>query len=270
VTGTIVNVCTILVGSLAGLLIGRRLPERFTEITMQGLGVVTFYLGISMARSADTGPRVLVVLVCLIVGSWLGELLDLERRLNEAGAWLERRFAPATADGNGAGLAAQRIRDGDGAGVAQEIRDGAGGRRREWNFTRAFAATSILYCVGPMAILGSIRDGLVHDPSILITKSVMDGIASVAFAAALGPGTAFSALPILIYQGSMTLLAGLAGQVLTPAVIAGLNALGGLVIICLALSMWQLGKFRIASMLPALAVIVAVLFVLGRYGMPIF
>lgn len=229
-TGTVVNVVTILVGSLAGLLVGHRLPERINQITMQAVGAVTLYLGFAMALSANSGTRVITVLVCLVVGSWMGEFLDLEGRLDRLGRWLEVRFG------------------------------------RSGGFTRAFVTASLLFCVGPMAILGSIQDGLIGNPSILYTKSTLDGIASVAFAAGLGPGTVFSALPVLVYQGAITLLAGAARQIMTASVVDSLNAVGGLLIICLAFNIWQMARFRVANMLPGLFIVAAVVFGMGRLG----
>ncbi len=229
-TGTIVNVLTILIGSFAGLLVGNRLPERINQITMQAMGAVTLYLGFTMALSANSGPRVITVLICLVVGSWIGEWLDLEGRLDRLGRWLEARFG------------------------------------RSGGFTRAFVTASLLFCVGPMAILGSIQDGLSRNPSILYTKATLDGIASAAFTAALGPGAAFSALPVLVYQGTITLLAGAARQVMTTPVVDGLNAVGGLLIICLAFNIWQMARFRVANMLPGLLIIVPAVFLMGRFG----
>jgi len=222
-TGTLVNLATVLAGSTAGLLLGRRLPERVATACMQAVGAVTLAVGIKMVLGAST--PITTVLISLCLGAVLGELADIEGRLERLGRRLEAVF----------------------------------GQGRRGNFTQGFMTASLLYCVGPMTVLGCLQDGLRGDPSILITKATMDGISSVALAAALGFGVLCSAATILAYQGSLTLLASQLGGLLTDPVVDGLTATGGLLIVCLAFNIWGIARLRVTNMLPALVVVTLIL-----------
>lgn len=235
--GTLVNVTTVLAGGSLGLLFGERLPGAMSDITMQALGGVTLVLGMQMALEASSGAQMIMVLLALVAGSLLGEWADIEGVMNRLGSSLERRFIRTTQDERG--------------GV---------------HFVQAFVSASLLFCVGPMAILGSLQDGLQGDPSLLFTKATLDGIASFALAAALGPGTLVSALPILVYQGGLTLLAGTAKAVLHEPVISTLTVTGGIMIVAIAINLWKLTHLRVGNMLPALLVSAVAAAVAGRYG----
>jgi len=219
--GTLANLATVLAGGLFGVVLGNRLPEKMAGITMQCVGLATVVVGLQMAWQADTGARFIAVLVSLVIGSWIGEAASIEDRLNAAGERLKARF-------------------------------GAGGVRGD--FTRGFVTASLLFCVGPMTVLGSLQDGLRGDPTLLLTKSALDGISAVALAAGLGPGVLFSSLTILIYQGGLTLLAGAARQFLTDPVVVLLTASGGLMILGIGLNILQVARLRVANMLPGLAI----------------
>lgn len=228
-TGTLANLATVLAGGLVGLVVGNRLPERLVEITMQCVGVATVLVGLQMGWDADTGPRFIAVLVCLVLGSWAGAALRLDDRLNNLGETLRRRFGGAS----------------------------------RGDFTRGFVTASLLFCVGPMTVLGSLQDGLRGDPTLLLTKSTLDGISAIALAAGLGPGVLFSAVTILIYQGGITLAAGVARQFLTDPVVALLTASGGLMIVAIGLNILQVARIRVANMLPGLVVAVAAGLIFG-------
>lgn len=221
--GTLANLATVLAGGFAGLLVGNRLPERMVETTMHCVGVATMLVGLQMAWEANTGARFIAVLICLVTGAWIGEALRLDDRLNSLGESLKRRF-------------------------------GSGSRG---DFTRGFVTASLLFCVGPMTVLGALQDGLRGDPTLLLTKSTLDGISAIALTAALGPGVLFSAATILVYQGGLTLAAGVARQFLTDPVVTLLTAAGGLMIVAIGLNILQVAKIRVANMLPGLAVAVA-------------
>lgn len=165
----------------------------------------------------------IAVLLSIVAGSWIGEGLRLEERLNGLGDRLRDRF-------------------------------GRGGRG---DFTRGFVTASLLFCVGPMTILGALQDGLRGDPTLLLTKSTLDGISAIALTAGLGPGVLFSALTILIYQGGLTLAAGVAREFLTDPVIQLVTATGGLMIVGLGLNILGVAKLRVANMLPGLLVAAA-------------
>jgi uncharacterized membrane protein YqgA involved in biofilm formation len=232
--GTILNVAAILIGGSLGLLVGARLPERLRQTVVYGLGLFTGAIGIQMFLK--TGNAI-IVLVSLLVGGVLGEWWRIEDGLRNLGAFLEKRVA-------------------GGDGMSQGSR-----------FIRGFLTASLVFCVGPMAILGSIQDGLSGDYSLLAIKSVLDGFAALAFASSLGVGVLFSALAILMYQGGLTLLAAQVQAISTPAMMNELTAAGGVLLIGLAVSsLLELKAIRVGNFLPALAIaplIVAVLAALG-------
>ncbi|MEA4882258.1 MAG: DUF554 domain-containing protein [Clostridia bacterium] len=224
--GTFVNAGAIIAGSLAGLIVGRRLPEAISDTVMQGVGLFTVFLGLRMAGGTENP---VLVLVSLAVGTVIGSLIDIERRLDGLGQRL-KRIAP------------------DAAGAT---------------FTQAFVASSLLYCVGPMAVMGAIQDGLTGDWSVLATKSLMDGITSCAYASSLGLGVGFSALPILLYQGAITMLAGTVKPLMTDPVLREMTAVGGILVLGIGWNLAMRARFRIGNMLPAVFVAAAAAFFLA-------
>lgn len=234
-TGTLINVALIVAGSVLGLLIGARLPERLRSTLMAGMGLFT--LGLGLQQLLKTANPILV-LVSIVLGSLLGEAAQLEDRLQGLGAWLEGRLGRASV--------------------------GASSR-----FVQGFLTASLLYCVGPMAILGSIQDGLTGDFRLLATKGVMDGIASLTLASTLGVGVMLSSLPLFIYQGALTLLAGLAQAALTPAMIAELTATGGVMMMGIALNLLEVRRVRVGNMLPALVVAPLLVWLIACLGFSI-
>lgn len=216
--GTLVNTGTVLVGSTVGVLLKRRFPPRVQEVAMQAVGAVTLLIGLQMGLAADSGRKIIVVLLSLAGGAILGELLDIHGGLDRLGQRLERRFARAGDD----------------------------------QFARAFVTASLLFCVGPMTILGSLQDGLQGDATLLFTKAVLDGISSTAIAASLGFGTTFAAGTVFLYQGTLTLAAAGLREVMIPAVVQAVTAAGGLMIACLAVNIWGLATLRVVNMLPGL------------------
>lgn len=219
--GTIVNTLAVLAGGLGGLLLRRRFPERVRDTVMQGIGLATLLIGFQMALQTR---NVLGVIVSLAVGAVVGEGLHIEDGLEALGRWAERRVGTAGTQSN---------------------------------FARAFVTSSLLFCVGPMTILGSIQDGLGQPPLLLYTKSLLDGISSVAIGAALGAGVLLSAGTVLFYQGALTVAAGAVQRVMTPEMTRELTATGGALIIGLGLGILQIRGVRVGSLLPALLVSVA-------------
>lgn len=225
-TGTILNVVTVLIGSALGIFLGSRFPERVRETIMAGLGIMTFVVGVSMAIPGNA----LIVLLSLILGGVMGEALDVDGKLNALGKALEARFANRQGPSSTAG-----------------------------NFTRGFVTASLVFCVGPMTILGSIQDGLVGDYRLLAIKSLLDLFSSLAFASTLGVGVAFAALTVLTVQGGIALVAMLAGASLgtitrdAPWIIE-MTATGGAVIIGIALLLLDLKKIRVANFTPAIVI----------------
>ena len=215
---TVINVILVLAGSAAGLLFKNLISERLTCVLTHALGLCVLGVGIGyLTGTAD----MLCVIVCMVIGSILGSAIDIERRLEGAGELLRSKLVK-----------------------------GEGGSR----FTEGFVTASLLFCVGAMAITGSIEAGLNHNYEIIISKGVIDGVTSVSFAAAMGAGVAFSALPLLLYQGGITLLAGWVGPYLPQAVVTEMSAVGGALIIAIAINMLSLGreKIKAGNMLPAI------------------
>lgn len=215
---TFINAALVLLGSAIGLVFRDKIPPRFTHLITLALGLCVLVIGIDAALdTADT----LCVIVCMVVGTVLGELLDIERHMDRIGQRLKARMA-AKGEGNS-------------------------------RFSEGFVSASVLYCVGAMAINGSLAAGLNGDWSIIVSKGVIDGVTSISFAAAMGVGVAFSVIPLLLYQGGLTLLAGAVGPYLSAELVAEMSAVGGLLIIGIAVNMLGLGreKIKVGNMLPA-------------------
>ncbi len=232
-TGTFINIVAILIGSSLGLLFGSRLPARLKNTVTAGLGLFTLSIGISMFLKSEES---LIVLGALLIGAVLGEWWKIEEGLENLGVWLESRF------GNG--------------NSAEESN----------RFIRGFMTASLLFCIGPLAILGSIQDGLVGDYELLAVKSVLDAFASLAFASTLGIGVAFSAFAVFIYQGSITLLAAQLNSIVTEPMMIEMTAVGGVILIGLSFSsLLEIKKIRIGSFLPALAIAPLIVWVLSLF-----
>jgi len=212
--GTIVNVIAVVAGSVLGLILRGRLPEKFKRVVFQAIGLVTLFLGVQMAFKTENIP---VLFFSMLLGAVLGEAMDIE-------GYIER------------------------FGNAIKARLGRGDDR----FVEGFLSASLLFCTGSMAIIGSIEDGIRGDPTILYAKSMMDGFASISLASALGIGVLFSAIPILLYQGGITLLASQAKKLFTEVIINEVSAAGGLILIGLAINLLEIRKIKVANMLPAI------------------
>jgi uncharacterized membrane protein YqgA involved in biofilm formation len=231
-TGTIINVVTVIAGGTLGTMLGERLPSRIRHIVMQGVGLVTLVVGMSMAI---TSKNFLLVLLSIVTGGILGEWWELEERLDRAGKWLEAKASrfPFLARGE---------------------------------FTKGFVTASLVFCVGPMAILGSIQDGLSGDYTLLAIKSVLDGFACLAFAASMGMGATFSAITVLAYQGILTLGASLFQNILTDAMITEMTATGGVMILGIGLLLLEIKRVRVANFLPALAIVPLLVALWEKWG----
>jgi len=221
--GTLINAVSVLATSLLGTVLGNRLPEKMSETVVHGLGLVTAVVGIQMALGTQ---NVLLLMGSVLVGGLLGEWWQIEARLEALGRWLEERV-------------------GDRLGGSDER-----------SVTRAFVAASLVFCVGPMTILGSIQDGLTGDYNLLAIKSVLDGFAALAFSATMGAGVLLSVLTILFFQGGISLAAmcvgGMLGEVTrqTPWVIE-MTAAGGVLMVGISLLLLDLRRIRVANLLPA-------------------
>lgn len=216
---TIVNVITVVIGGTIGTLFGNRIKPEYASGIMKVMGFITACIGIQGAAGTK---NFLVVVLSLVIGTMIGMLLKLDDRIAGAGDWAKRKLAN-TPLGKGP-------------------------------FGDAVVTCFMLFCIGSMTILGSIRAGLDHDYSILYTKSIMDLISSTAFASALGAGVIFAAVPLFLFQGLLTMLASLAEPVLTPEVINEMSAVGGPIFLAMACNIIGIGKehFKVGDMLPGI------------------
>ncbi len=242
-TGTAVNVVTVLVGAALGRLLGDRLPERTRSLVTDGLGLVTLLIAASSAAAVGDpalgaavggSAPLLVVLASLVLGGILGSSLRLEQRLESLGSWLQRRLGGRTA-----------------TGPEPEPVDAATSRD---TFVEGFVVASLVFCTGPLTILGSLNDGLGNGGEQLYLKATLDGLAAIAFAASFGWGVAASALTIVVVQGGLTLLGVALGDVLPPAELAAITAVGGLVLVGVALRLLRVREIAVVDLLPALLV----------------
>ena len=222
--GTLINAGTVLAGTAIGTLLGARLPERIRETVMHALGLITILVGIAQGLAAFRPPltevtrgAVLVVMGSLVVGGIIGELVAIER-------WFDR--------------------------IGDALREGFG--RGQARFTEGFVVASLVFCVGPLTIVGSIRDGLTGDYQLLAIKSALDGFAALAFASALGWGVGFSVVTILVFQGTLSLTASAVAGAFSGAMIAAMSAVGGALILAIGLRLLELRRIRVGNLLPSL------------------
>ncbi|MFO8085022.1 MAG: DUF554 domain-containing protein [Desulfobacterales bacterium] len=214
--GTIVNTLSIIVGSLIGLFFKGSISEKFSKTIMHGVGLAVILIGIKTATKTDA---ILMVIISLAIGSFFGELLRIEYRLDQFGNWIGRRLS----------------------------RDSQG-------ISKGFVTASLLYCVGAMAIVGSMESGLTGNHQTLFAKSILDGIGSVIFASTLGIGVLFSAVSVFVYQGLITITASSIKQFLLPEVVSQMSAVGGLLILAIGIGLLEIKKLNIGNMLPAIFV----------------
>jgi len=232
-TGTIINVITILLGGFFGLLLGNRLPEKVRYTVMMALGLFTFAYGIRLFM--QTG-NALVVLISMLLGVLLGEWWRIEDALSHLGVYLERKF------NRNKGIESAK-------------------------FIRGFLTASLLFSIGPMAILGSIQDGLTGDFNTLVIKAIMDGFAAIAFASSLGIGVMFSSLVILVYQGGLSLLATQLQFIMSDQVLAEFSAIGGIMLMGIAVSsLLEVKKIRVANFLPGFIILPLVIWIFNLFG----
>lgn len=224
--GTIVNSAAIIAGSAAGLLVKSRLPERFKSIVMQAIGLSVMIIGLSgtlqgIYKVVDGGRLdrqfIMTMIFSLVLGSILGELINIENLLDKVGQWFQSKFSKS------------------------------GG-----TFTEGFVTASLIYCIGAMAIVGSLEDGLTGNTSTLFAKSILDGVSAVVFSATMGVGVAFSALPVFIYQGAITLLAGFVKPWLADSLIIQMSLVGSILIMGIGFNILEIKKIRVGNMLPAI------------------
>lgn len=224
-TGTIVNTGAVIIGSLVGLFFKRRISEKMNEVLMQALALCTMAVGLvgivqggtEIAEGGLASRNTLIMILGMVIGTILGQAIDIDRRLNSFGNFLQGRLA----------------------------KSGGG------DFSRAFVTATLTVCVGAMAIVGSLNDGLNHDPSVLLAKSVLDCVICMIFGSTLGIGTVFAAAPLFLYQGGITLFASFLQPLLTDAVIAQMTLIGSVLIMGIGFNFVYRPQLKLANMLPA-------------------
>jgi uncharacterized membrane protein YqgA involved in biofilm formation len=212
--GTLANTFAIVVGSLIGLAFSRFIPKKITTTLIQGAALAVMLIGLKMAWKEN---NFIIILCSLVFGGVIGELIMIEERINGLGKWLEEKFA-----------------------------------RSGGNISKGFITTTLLYCVGSMAVVGSLESGLTGNHDTLFAKSVLDGLGSIIFAGSLGVGVLFSAASVFLYQGSITLGASFLKQFLTDPVITQMSAIGGLLIVAMGFNMLEVVKIKVANLLPGI------------------
>ncbi|MFZ5649107.1 MAG: DUF554 domain-containing protein [Bacillota bacterium] len=227
-TGTMVNTGAIVAGALIGVILRKGIPDPVKNTVMQGLGLSVLLIGAQMSLKTQ---NVLLVVISLVVGGVIGETVNIEKRLASLGARLETRM---------------------------------GGK--EGRLSRAFVTTSLIYCVGAMAILGSIEDGLTGNPSTLFAKSMLDGISAIIFSSTMGIGVIFSAVPVFLYQGSITLMADSMKSLFTEGLIRELTATGGLLIAGIGINLLEIKEIKVGNLLPSIVVVALLAWAAERYG----
>lgn len=225
--GTLINFGAIVIGGCIGLAFRSKFPENLRVIVFQAMGLFTLFLGVSMALKMN---EILLAVFALILGGVTGELLRLEVRMN-----------------NLAGTLKSSLKFGDA------------------RFTEGLVTAFLMFCMGSMTILGSLEEGMGNYPRLLLAKSLMDGISAIALTTAFGSGVIFSAVPLLIYQGGLTLLARYFGHIVPEAVVAEVSGVGGILLIGLGLTILEVKTIKVLNLLPALVFIVVLVVLLGKY-----
>ena len=224
-TGTIINAVAILIGSAIGIFLNTKLPERFIKIVFQGIGLFTLFIGVYMALKTN---NLFFMIISIVLGGIIGEGINIEKYISKFGDKIKNKF-----------------------------------KSKNSRFSEGMITAFLLFCMGSVTILGAIEEGLGGEPNLLLAKSVLDGVSSVALAAALGFGVAFSIVPLLIYQGGLTILASYFGDYFSETIINELTAVGGLMLIGLGLTILDIKPLKILNMTPSLIVIVLIFYFFG-------
>lgn len=223
--GTIVNCLTILAGGIVGILLKKGMPERFRKIIFDAAATAVFLIGVAGVmseglRAAEDGSLssqyLLIMLLSLVIGAVIGEWINIDRGFEKISELIKKRFS-----------------------------------KGESNMGEGFAATTILFCAGAMSIIGAIQDGVMGDPSLLFTKAVLDAVSAVIFGSVYGVSVMLSAGSVLVYQGGLTLLAGLSAPYLGDAVVGQMSLVGSAVLMLIAFNMWDIRQFKVANLIPA-------------------
>lgn len=222
---TLINAAAIILGSLIGVLLGRNFPDRVRDIVYQGIGLCVLVIGLDMAMQYGS---IILVVFSVLLGAVTGELLKLDQKMTSFGDWLKGRI-----------------------------------KSKDARFTDGFVTASLIFCIGSMAILGSIDEGIRGDRTILLTKSILDGFICIPLAATYGIGVLFSALPIILYQGSITIAASQSQAFFSPEIITQITSVGGLLIMGIGLTLLDIRRVNVTNLLPSLVYVVLFAIFLG-------
>ena len=214
--GTLLNASTVIIGSLIGLIIRSKLPKRIIKTEFQGVGLFTIILGIIMAIKTT---NLLIMIFSIVIGSIIGEIIDIDKWINNFGEWLKNKF-----------------------------------KTKNQKFSEGLVTAFLLYCMGSMTILGAIEEGIGGVPNLLVAKSILDGFSSIILAATLGLGVLFSSIPLLIYQGGLTLLASNIQNSLTEIIVNEITAVGGIILLGLGITLLEIKKIKIINMIPSMII----------------
>ncbi|MDR0302815.1 MAG: DUF554 domain-containing protein [Treponema sp.] len=217
--GPIVNAAAVVIFALAGTFLVKGIPERVEEIIKKAIGLSIIFIGI---KGAFDNERILLLIMSMVFGAIIGELIDIDKWMNKLGKWAERKL----------------------------IKNNQAETKH--NFAKGFVSATILFCTGSMAIIGSMQSGLQGNHQILFTKSVMDGSMSILFGAAFGIGAAFSAIPLLIYQGGIALASTFIRDLLNPEIIREMSAVGSLIISAIGFNFLSVKEIKVANLIPAM------------------
>lgn len=212
--GTLINASTVIIGSIIGLIIKSKLPKKITETAFYGVGLFTIILGIMMAIKTN---NYLIMIISVVIGSIIGEIIKIDKWINNFGEWLKNKF-----------------------------------KTKNENFSEGLITAFLLYCMGSMTILGAIEEGIGGIPNLLVAKSVLDGFSSIILSATLGIGVLFSFIPLLIFQGGLTILASSIQNVLTDIIINEITAVGGIILLGLGITLLDIKKIRVINMIPSI------------------
>jgi uncharacterized protein len=225
--GTFVNVVAVIAGSSIGLLLKTRLPEKITAIVFQGIGLVTLFFGLAMALRSQNW---VILILSVVSGAIIGQVLNLDKRMNRAGEKLKNSL-----------------------------------KITNKRFTEGMVTAFLLFCMGSLTVLGALEEGMNQNPELLLAKSVMDGFSSIALSAAMGIGVMFSVIPLLLYQGGITLFAGSLQNVLSEPMIMEITAAGGIILLGMGINILEIKKIQVLNLLPALLMAVVFYYLINLF-----
>ncbi|HPD65833.1 MAG TPA: DUF554 domain-containing protein [Bacteroidia bacterium] len=226
--GTIVNVAAVVAGSFFGMILKKRLPEKFINVSFQVIGIFTLVLGFLMGSKSH---NLLIQIISLLSGAWIGEWIDFDKLIGKTEGWVRNKFRTDSSE-----------------------------------FFQGLIMAFLLFCAGSMTILGAVEEGINHNPHLLFVKSIMDGISAIALTIAFGAGVIFSVIPLFLYQAGLTLFAANLSAYFENTIITELSATGGFILVALGISILDLKKLKVINLIPSLVIVVIVTWLFGLFN----